>query len=825
MVSPLESVTVSAADDAVTITIFHTNDIHGRQMEGIGLAKVATLRKTTENSLLLDAGDATQGTILTTISSGEYALDLMNLAGYDAMCAGNHEFDYSQEQILKNSSITNFPILSANVLNSDNEPFFKGTFNNGSNENNGCNTIFDVDGVQVGVFGLTTVETETDVNPNNTKGLTFRDELQVAKEQIKELDSEGADVIICLAHVGNSGETLLTSEDIANGLDDYAKDLDLIIDAHSHTIEDSVINGVQIVQTGCYLENLGEVVMKYENDNVTIESTELLNSEDLEDVKEDEQVLECYENISSTIDAETNAKIASTKHALWGTIATYPGGRQECRFTETNLGDFITDIYRESGEELQENGALSGEYKDLPVVAVENGGGIRSSMQGDINYKSILEVMPFSNTLSYKCISPKVLYEMMELSLESVDYQDPETGHIYAKDADDTLIDAKNGGFLQISGFNVVFEPGKEDGDKIVSLTIDGESEPLDRNDETKSIILAANTFLNAGGNNYTMLTDDKIPLIIESDVTDKVFAEGLRRYSENGTKELNIPITDNRIIMKSDYVAKDYDVHICVNDENNDPLANTEISYYVDDGEAQNAITDANGQLNITVSDGPHTIGLTNNYSEVYVCNYTGTGVTKAENESFPILTMKDDSTENPEATSGPAVTNDPDATEDPSSTSDPSATSDPSSTSDSSSTGDPIASANPSTQATSTASGSTIKASTTSAVASNTSVESTNKIKPSKTKIKKLKGKKKAIFVKWKKVTKNATGYKVACSTSKKFKKKKTTVKNIKSVKKTKITIKKLKSKKKYYVRVRVKGEGGVSSTWSKVKSVKTK
>ena len=96
----------------------------------------------------------------------------------------------------------------------------------------------------------------------------------------------------------------------------------------------------------------------------------------------------------------------------------------------------------------------------------------------------------------------------------------------------------------------------------------------------------------------------------------------------------------------------------------------------------------------------------------------------------------------------------------------------------------------------------------------------------KPKSASIKKVKGAKKAISVTWKKVS-GVKGYQVQVATDKKFKKNKKTV-NIKKQKTTKTTVKKLKSKKKYYVRVRtykiVNGKK-VYSSWSKVKSVKTK
>ena len=96
----------------------------------------------------------------------------------------------------------------------------------------------------------------------------------------------------------------------------------------------------------------------------------------------------------------------------------------------------------------------------------------------------------------------------------------------------------------------------------------------------------------------------------------------------------------------------------------------------------------------------------------------------------------------------------------------------------------------------------------------------------KPKSAKIKKVKAAKKAVSVEWKKVS-GVKGYQVQVATDKKFKKNKKTA-TVKKQKTTKVTIKKLKAKKKYYVRIRtyktVNGKK-VYSSWSKVKSVKTK
>ena len=101
------------------------------------------------------------------------------------------------------------------------------------------------------------------------------------------------------------------------------------------------------------------------------------------------------------------------------------------------------------------------------------------------------------------------------------------------------------------------------------------------------------------------------------------------------------------------------------------------------------------------------------------------------------------------------------------------------------------------------------------------------TFKINPKATALKTVSGKKKSLLVKWKKQTKQVTGYQLQVATNKAFTKNKKTV-NVKGAKKASSTVKKLKSKKKYYVRIRTyKTVGGKKyySKWSKVKTAKTK
>jgi len=109
---------------------------------------------------------------------------------------------------------------------------------------------------------------------------------------------------------------------------------------------------------------------------------------------------------------------------------------------------------------------------------------------------------------------------------------------------------------------------------------------------------------------------------------------------------------------------------------------------------------------------------------------------------------------------------------------------------------------------------------------------VKKTFIIKPARTTISKVTGKSKSMTLKWKKNTKQVSGYQIQYSTTSKFKKGTTASVYIKKASTTTRTIKKLKGKKKYYVRIRtykiakVNGKSmKLFSSWSLVKQVVTK
>ena len=609
------------------VIVYHTNDSHGylsgdgENIVGIDLA--AGLKESTPNSILVDAGDATQGLPLASLTKGADVIELMNQAGYDLMTAGNHEFDFGTEAFLSNARKADFPILAANIYRNG-SPLLKDV----QEGNNGCHTIIEQNGVRIGFFGLTTADTASSTNPTGITDLEFRDEAETAKAEIAHLEDEGADVIIAICHMGNM-DASCTSTDLANAMTgEYQDKIDVIIDGHSHTVENEETNGILIVQTGSGMAGIGKLTLEIRGNEVSA-SEELLGPSDLADVVPDAAVAEQLAQIESSQSELLRETVGKTDTTLW---AGQVGVVAVTRLVETNYGDLTADAFRSAAKTYLQT---LGTDTSLPVIAVENGGGIRAmSANGDITMGDLISAFPFSNTIYLKKVTPAILYEVMEVSGTALDGQDKETGML--------LQQTNSGGFLQISGFTAVFNPDGEEGQKVVSITLDGQTEPLDREDTATEIMMASNNYIMSGGNDYNMLAD--LPKYGEAGGELETVQSYLEICMKDGALQ-GYAGTGNRIQMRGDgYEPKDYTASILIADQSGEPLAGQELSYRVDGGKRQNGITDENGILQITLSDGAHGVRLADTQQEIYVDNYSGFGITVDEFREQPVLTFLSD-------------------------------------------------------------------------------------------------------------------------------------------------------------------------------------
>ena len=407
------SCTAFAADEAKPLTgktvILHSNDVHG----AIDLyAAMASLKADYEAQgaevILADAGDYSQGTVYVSVHKGADAVTMMNATGYDVATIGNHEFDYGYAQLAENMKAAKFKVLCADVLGADGKTIFD------------ANTIIEKGGVKIGFFGLETPEAQTKANPKLIEGLKFlagKDGSELyncAAAQVADLKAKGADLVVCLAHLGvDESSEPYTSYDLAKNV----QGIDFIIDGHSHTVMTAGPNGEPIQSTGTAFANIG--VITIDNATKKIVGNELKaiwHTEKNADGKSvtvvdyktrDEKVAAAAKAIIDPIDKAYGEKFAVSEVALNGAKA--PNGNRD---SETNLGDLITDAMLWK--------VLADAEITVPeenVVAITNGGGIRASIGvGDVTKKDINTVLPFGNTLAVVYVKGSELLEALEAS-------------------------------------------------------------------------------------------------------------------------------------------------------------------------------------------------------------------------------------------------------------------------------------------------------------------------------------------------------------------------------------------------------------------------
>ena len=614
-----------AAGGGTDIVIYHTNDMHGAVTynEGskcIGLDRVAAIKGQTPDSILADAGDATQGLPFASLTQGADVIDVMNAAGYDVMAAGNHEFDYGTDRFLSNAARASFPILAANVYK-DGRPLLE------SGANNGCRFIVERAGKKIGFFGLTTAETATATNPSGIAGVEFKDEIETAKREIDALTAEGADAVIALAHLGEYTNVPCDSKKLAEAMTGaYQGKLNVIIDGHSHTLEEKTVNGVLIAQTGTALTNLGKVTLHFDDSGSVTPAGELLSYDDMMAVAPDADVTAKIDAVNNSQQELLSKEVCRVSNTLWG---GYVDGIAEPRVVETNMGDFTADAYRDAAQTFLATAAGMEAYRNNPVIGVENGGGIRASFaNGTLTKNDLVSAFPFSNTLMIKQITPSILFEMLEVSVSSITGQDGATG---------LLSGQPSGGFLQVSGVRFTYDPSALQGAKVKEAFLEGSDTPLQKNDTATKLMLVSNNFVMSGGNDYTMLAS--LPLIGEIGGELETVEAYVLAQTGGGGATLAAGGPAGRIVPESGYVPKDYTVTVKVQDSDGNPAANMPVSYYLDGGAPVWTQTDANGVLAVTVPDGPHGLALSETQKQVYINNYTGAGTVENEFRPFPVL------------------------------------------------------------------------------------------------------------------------------------------------------------------------------------------
>ncbi|MGA9286916.1 MAG: cell wall-binding repeat-containing protein [Anaerobacillus sp.] len=462
------STPAEAAAGDFDLTIMHTNDTHAHLDNAPRrLTAVEEIRASHDNTILLDAGDVFSGTLFFNKYKGLADVQFMNMMKYDAMVPGNHEFDEGPKTFSEFVKQTKFPIVSANIdysKNADLSPLYKDEMAmTGDDGTIYPAVILDVNGEEVGVFGLTIESTDELSSPGET--ISFLNHQEQAEKMVKMFEEKGVNKIVALTHLGKSVEVKLA---------ETVDGIDVVVGGHSHTkLEDAVVvneneEPTLVVQANEYSKYLGDLDVTFNADGVLTDwDDQLLDLSKKEEggFEADSEAQALYDDLKKPLE-EIEKKVVGQSNVY------LDGKRESVRTSETNLGNLITDgmLYKAQ------------QFTDA-TIAITNGGGIRESIdKGPITLGEVLTTMPFGNNLVTLDLTGEEIISSLEHGVSGI-----ETGE---------------GRFAQVSGLKYSFDKDLPVNHRILDVNVKTDKGYVDI-DPKATYTVATNAYIAEGGDGY----------------------------------------------------------------------------------------------------------------------------------------------------------------------------------------------------------------------------------------------------------------------------------------------------------------------------------
>ncbi|XP_065352756.1 apyrase-like [Cloeon dipterum] len=447
----------------VVVTIFHFNDFHAR-FEPIsssggpcpsggdcfgGIARLVTAvgrRTLYKNSIVLNAGDNYQGSLLYTLFKYNITLPMMNKFHFDAATFGNHEFDDKVAGLYPFVDGFNAPLVAAN-MDASLEPDLDGKFK--------ASEIIYRDGVKIGIVGCITKDTPAISSPEQVK---FNDEIEAVKKEAAKLREQGVKIIILLSHSGYEEDKKIAAA---------VPSIDLIVGSHSHTflytgeppstdtpegeyptvIEHNNGRKTLIVQAYAYSKYLGFIQIKFDKsgDVASWEGNPILL---------DKGVPEDPATVAELRPWVEEASVVGSVPI--GTSAVFLE-QETCYDKECNLGNLLADAMVFEYAEIVNDDA----WTDV-AIALINPGGVRAPMgeTSNLTFNDIVTVQPFQNMVNTIEMQGKDILELMELAATPPSY------YKRVKSFEG------NKGCFQVSGMKATYDFSKPEGSRVVDLKL-----------------------------------------------------------------------------------------------------------------------------------------------------------------------------------------------------------------------------------------------------------------------------------------------------------------------------------------------------------------
>jgi 5'-nucleotidase / UDP-sugar diphosphatase len=467
----------AAADRS--LTVMHTASTYNRIQEFKpfkqgpqgGAARRATvlkeLRAAHPNSILVSGGNDVMGTPMFAQYGGVASGEVMSRLKYDVALANQLDImaGGNTEGFKGYQSVANYPLVNAN-LDLSNLPDLKVT----------PNTILEVNGLKVGVFGLAN-ERATSLGSFG-QSATMRNTDQTVEENLTYFAGKGVDIVMLISSLGvardrevaekyggKQGLDIIVGNDSSTVLGDPA---DLAKGAKPLGPYPLVVNPdtkpVAIVYGGTFGTYLGELNVTFDDNGVLSKWGGKLHFLD-EKVQPDPDMQKYVDGLA--------AGIVMDKIIVGETTGQLYGSFQEFSWKENPLADLYADAYLEFGKPF---GAQ---------IGLVNGGSVWATInEGKITLADLYRIHPFTNWLIIMDLKGDQLLAALENGVSK--YGESVQG---------------SGRFVQVANLTYTYDPTKEVGRRVSDVMVAGNALDL-----KATYSIATNNFMADGGDDFTML-------------------------------------------------------------------------------------------------------------------------------------------------------------------------------------------------------------------------------------------------------------------------------------------------------------------------------
>ena len=487
----------------ITLDLYNLTDVHGhiQQVTKKGVVREAGLpamncylkkaRETNPNSSFTLLGDNIGASpYISGALNDNPTIAALNTLNPLASTIGNHELDMGQAVFKQRVDGSNpsefvqatFPYLGANIEG-------MGTYRDGIPYLGDYKVWTSPSGMKVAFIGAIAQDVPYKLSPGTTAGLTFTDPIARINSLAASLKGSGtADVVIAML-----------DDDVKNNYTKVGKDVDGLMGGDTHVpYEFDHVNSVESfdsanprlagIASGSYTDNLGLIRLTIDpaTRQVTSADSILIPAAEVAQCGADPDTQAIVDKAEAD-SREAGKRVVATGYTtpFMRGVFTTPDGLTEPgsnRGIESSLGDLVADSLRET--------ILTPDGKSVDIGMI-NAGGLRADLvpneDGTITYAQTYEVEPFSNELGYVTLKGSDLKDALEQQWK-------------------TDLNSQNSRpMLKLSlssNVRYTYDPAKPDGQRITSVTINGEPLKADGTYTVGSV-----NFLLDGGDSFEALT------------------------------------------------------------------------------------------------------------------------------------------------------------------------------------------------------------------------------------------------------------------------------------------------------------------------------